>query len=196
VILDRTFVCAPSLVGGVRQIDLRAHKGTGRSGSSWNRPAVAAVSTTVAGSAATAIQDELVWITGGRPSASATVIDEWVPGLTFQIRTWGTVAANRRLCRTSGARVPLNRARLSGGATGPFDDRWDCATGRRVLVRVRAVLGSRASLKSFRGFLRTTVPVKAASLAVRTETGRPLAYAVASESGQSLLYTAPSCFPD
>ena len=69
-------------------------------------------------------------------------------------------------------------------------------TGRRIVVRLRAVVESRASLKSFRGFVRTTIAVKTASLAVRTESGRALAYAEVSDSGKSLLYTAPSCSPD
>jgi hypothetical protein len=38
--------------------------------------------------------------------------------------------------------------------------------------------------------------VKTASLAVRTQSGKPLVYAQVFESGKSFLYTAPSCFPD
>jgi hypothetical protein len=63
-------------------------------------------------------------------------------------------------------------------------------------VRVRAVLGSQTALRSFRGFLRTTVPVREASLAVRTQSGKPLVYAQVFQSGKSLLFTSPTCFPD
>jgi hypothetical protein len=194
-ILDRTSACAPALLGGVRQIDTRAHRGSGRHGAAWNQPAFAGVETSISGSAATAIEDELAWVSAGRPSPGATVVSTLV-GYTFPFRSWGTVAVNAKRCRASSARVPLGRAGLRGGAAGPIDDRWDCATGRRVLVRVRAVLGSQTALRSFRGFLRTTVPVREASLAVRTQSGKPLVYAQVFQSGKSLLFTSPTCFPD
>lgn len=194
-VVDRTFACVPSLVGGVRKVYARAHKGTGRRGSTWDRPAIAAVETNVSGAAATAIEDELVWVTAGRPSSTATVVSTLV-GYTFPMRSWGTVAVSGKRCRASSARIPLSRNGVEGGATGPFDDRWDCATGRRVLVRVRAVLASPSTLKGFRGFLRSTVPIERASLAVRTEKGKPLVYAEVVASGKSLLFTAPTCFPD
>lgn len=194
-VLDRTFVCTPSLVGGIRQIDTRAHRGSGRRGSSWNQPAFAGIETTVSGSAATAIEDELVWVSAGRPSASATVVTTLV-GFTFPFRSWGTIGVNRARCRASAALVPLERSGLTGGVAGPFDDRWDCETARRVLVRVRAVVGSPATLRSFRTVLRTTTPVREAQLAARTQSGRPLVYAQVFQSGKSLLYTSPTCFPD
>lgn len=195
LVLDRTFACTPSFLGGIRQIDTRARRGSGRHGSSWDRPAFAGVETSVSGSAATAIEDELVWVAAGRPSASASVVGTFV-GFTFPFRSWGTIGVNRERCRGSTARVQLGRRGLRGGAAGPIHDRWDCATGRGVLVRVRAVLGSPASLKTFRTVLRTTVPVKSAQLAVRTQSGKPLVYAQVLESGKAFLYTAPSCFPD
>jgi hypothetical protein len=194
-VLDRTFVCTPSLIGGIRQIDTRAHKGSGRRGPSWNQPAFAGVETTVSGAAQTAIEDELVWVSAGRPSASATVVTTLV-GFTFPFRSWGTIGVNRARCRGSAARVALSRSGLSGGAVGPIDDRWDCAPGRRVFVRVRAVLGSAATLSTFRSVLRTTVPVREATLAARAQSGRPLVYAHVLQSGKSLLYTSPTCFPD
>jgi hypothetical protein len=193
-LLDRTFLCAPALVGGVRQIDVRAHAGSRRVGSAWDSPSFAAVSTTVSGSVFTAIADELVWVTAGRPSAHAGVIGVFA-GASFPVRTWGTLAVNNRRCRSS-SRVPTGRSGLGGGAVGPFDDQWDCAVNGRVVVRVRAVLGTQASLTSYRGFLRTTVPVKSASLVVRTQGGRALGYAEVFESGKALLFMSERCFPD
>ena len=195
VVLDRTFVCTPSLIGGIRQIDTRAHRGSGRRGSNWDQPAFAGVETTVSGAAATAIEDELVWVSAGRPSASATVVTTLV-GYTFPFRSWGTIGVNRHRCHVSTARVPLGRRELQGGAAGPIDDRWDCESGRRVFVRVRAVLGSRATLGTFRSVLRTTVPVREAQLAARTQSGKPLVFAEVLQSGKSVLYTSPTCFPD
>lgn len=194
-LIDRSFTCAPALVGGVRQIDARARRGSGHSGSGWDRPAFASVSTIVSGASATAIENELVWVAAGAPSADATVVSTSV-GFTFPFRSWGTIGVNSRLCRATAVRVSLSGQGLRGGPVGPFDDRWDCAAGRRILVRVRAVLESPSGLKSFRGFLRTTVPVRSATLAVQTQAGKRLAYAQVLQSGESLLFTAPSCLPD
>lgn len=195
VVLDRTFVCTPSLIGGIRQIDTRAHGGSGRRGPSWDQPAFAGVETTVSGAAATAIEDELVWVSAGRPSPSATVVTTLV-GFTFPFRSWGTIGVNRARCRASTARVALGRPGLHGGAAGTIDDRWDCASGRRVYVRVRAILGSTTRLSTFRSVLRTTVPVREAVIAARAQSGRPLVYAQVLQSGKALLYTSPTCFPD
>ncbi|HXG76493.1 MAG TPA: hypothetical protein VNJ53_07985 [Gaiellaceae bacterium] len=194
-LLDRTFACSPALVGGVRQIDARARRGSGRQSRGWERPALASLGTTVSGSAATAVEDELAWITAGPPSAEATVVSTPV-GFTFPFRSWGTVAVNRTLCRASTARVALSSTGLRGGPVGVFDDRWDCAVGRRVLVRIRAVLSSPSTLRTFRGFVRTTVPARSAMLAVQTQAGKRLVHAQVHESGRSSLHVAPGCFPD
>lgn len=193
--LDRTFSCTPSLIGGVRKIYVNGHGGSGRHGSRWDRPAFASIRTTVAGAAAIAIQDELVWITGGRPSTAANVLDTLV-GFSFPVRTWGTLAVNRTLCRATSARIPLSPTGLYGGVADALDDRWGCAADRRILVRIRAVLESGSALRTFRGFARTTVPAKAASVAVRTQSGRPLSYAEVDKSGKARLFTARSCVED
>jgi hypothetical protein len=65
-----------------------------------------------------------------------------------------------------------------------------------VFVRVRALLGSKTKLSTFRSVLRTTVPVREAVIAARGESGRPLVYAHVLQSGKSVLYTSPTCFPD
>jgi hypothetical protein len=194
-VVDRTMACAPSLIGGVRQIDTRAYRRSGRKGASWDRPAFADVSTTVSGAAATAVDDELAWVTSGRPSADATVVTTLV-GFTFPMQSWGTLAFNARRCRQTSAKVALGRRGLRGGPVGALDDRWDCASGRRVLVRIRAVTRTPARLASYRGFLRTTVPVQEASLAVQAESGRRLVFSQVLASGKALLFTSPTCFPD
>jgi hypothetical protein len=194
-VLDRTFACAPALIGGIRQVGTRAYRRSGRSGASWHRPAFADVSTTVSGAAATIIEDELAWVTSGRPSAEATVATT-LPGYTFPMRSWGTLAFNGKRCRPSTAKVSLSRGGLRGGAVGAIDDRWDCASGRSVLVRIRAVLTRPARLTGYRGFLRTTVPVESASLAVQAATGRRLVLSQVLPSGKALLFTSPTCYPD
>jgi hypothetical protein len=194
-VIDRTFACNPALIGGIRQIDTRAYRRSGKRGASWDRPAFADVSTSVSGAAATAIEDELAWVTSGRPSAEATVVSTLV-GFTFPMRSWGTLAFNPRLCRPTTAKVALGRTGLRGGPVGATDDRWDCASGRRVLVRIRATLTAPAQLTGYRGFLRTTVPVESASLAVQADSGKRLVFSQVLPSGKALLYTSPTCFPD
>ncbi len=194
-VVDRTVTCVPALVGGVRQVDTLARGGSGRRGSSWNSPALAAVRTTITGAAATAVDDNLVWVVAGTPSAEATVVST-LPGFTFPMRSWGTVAVSRTHCRTSPKRIPFSRKGLGGGAVGPFEDRWDCQPGRRVVVRVRAVVAAKSPLTTYRGFLRTTVPVKSAKLVVATPGGKTLSYAEVFESGKSRIFVSPSCFPD
>jgi hypothetical protein len=196
VVLDRTVACAPALIGGVRQIDAIARAGSGRRGATWASPALASVRTTVSGSALTAVDDNLVWVAAGVPSAEAEVLSVGLPGVSFPLRSWGTLGVNARLCRTSAKRIPLSRKGLSGGPVGVFDDRWDCAGGKRLLIRVRAVVQSTARLGSYRGFLRTTVPVESGTVVIATSAGKPLSYAEVSASGKSRLLVAPSCSPD
>jgi hypothetical protein len=194
-IVDRTFACSPALIGGIRQIDTRAYRRSGKRGASWDRPAFADVSTTVSGAAATIIEDELAWVTSGRPSSDATVATT-IPGFTFPMRSWGTLAFNAKLCRPTTVKVTLGRSGLGGGPVAATDDRWDCASGRRVLVRIRAMLTAPTRLTGYRGFLRTTVPVESASLAVQAVSGKRLVFSQVLPSGKALLYTSPTCFPD
>jgi hypothetical protein len=195
-VVDRTATCAPALIGGVHLVDTIARAGSGKRGGAWSSPALASIRTTVSGSAFTAVDDNLAWVAAGVPAAEAEVLSVGVPGVTFPLRSWGTLGVNSRLCRTIRKRIPFSRKGLSGGPVGVFDDRWDCDGGRRMIVRVRAVLSSKAKLSSYRGFLRTTVPVTSAKLAIATTAGKTLAYAEVSESGKSRLFVAPSCSPD
>ena len=193
--IDRTFVCTAAMAGGVHQFEARAHRGTGRRGSSWQRPAFAAISTSIAGSVADSLKDEIVWMIGGRPAAEATLDSEWTLA-HFPVRGWGTLAVSRLLCRASSARVAVSSRGLAARTIGSFADRYDCQGQRRILVRIRTIAQSPTALKAVRGFLRTTVPLRRAELMVRAVSGTPLVYAQVLESGKSILYTAPSCFPD
>ncbi|HJR95722.1 MAG TPA: hypothetical protein VJ807_09820 [Gaiellaceae bacterium] len=194
-IIDRTFVCTPAFVGGVYKADTRAYRRAGRSGSSWAQPAFADISTGISGAAYTAIKDELAWVTAGKPTPDASVVDTRA-GYTFPMRTWGTIGVNREQCRRSTKPVAFGRSGLRGSRVGMSEEAWDCFAARRVLVRVRAVMTKPAGLTRYIDFLRTTVPVTAASLAMQTSSGKRLVFAQLLESGDSLLYTSPDCFPD
>jgi hypothetical protein len=198
-LLDRTLACSTAFVGGARSVEVRGHRGTGRMGSTWNRPAFAAVTSGRATSGGPSnpslLDNSLVWITAGRPSASSTLVEEHLLSDLYRTRLWGTLAINTRTCRASKAPVNLRPQGLQGGALGPFADSYTCSSPRRVLVRVRAVLASRSVLRRFNEFGRTTVPVREGAFVVQTEAGRRLAYAEVSESGSARLFTARGCFP-
>ena len=195
-IVDRTFACRPSLAGGARKLDTLARRGSGRRGQSWVRPALAGVTTNISGSAATAVDNYLVWVGTGRPSAEAMVPTGPFVLFDFPFRVWGTLAVNRTRCRAATGRVALSRRGLVGGEAGVFPEEFDCTTSSVVLVRIRAVTESRTTLKTYRNFVRTVVPVKEASIAVQTQAGRRLSFAQLSESGKSRIFVAqPPCFP-
>jgi hypothetical protein len=194
-VLDTTVVCGTSEYGGV---DVIGHRGTGRAGGVWDRPAVVSVTN---GSAASGgvdnpslLDNTLTWATAGRPHASATLVEYHLLRQLYLIRTWGTHAVNNPICKPTKARAALSPVGLQGGPLGPFDEHMVCAVRPRVVVRVRVVLARAAVLQSYRKFARTTVPVKEARVVVQTQSGKRLAYGEVFESGKARLFTAPSCF--
>lgn len=105
-----------------------------------------------------------------------------------------------RHCTRTRAPVRLSAGTLKRRATGPLEETFDCAAPRRVLVRVRAMFHVPTVLESGRpwGYPALTAEgeVREAALAVRTQAGRPLAFATVSESGNVRLFTARSCVKD
>ena len=195
-VVDRTFACRPSLAGGARKLDALARRGSGRRGAAWERPALAGVTTNISGAAATAVDNYLVWVGAGRPSSAAMVPTGPFVLFDFPFRVWGTIAVNRTRCSAASGRVALSRRGLVGGVAGVFPEEFDCTTPSVVLVRVRAVTESRTTLRTYRNFVRTVVPVKEASIAVQTRAGKRLAFVQLSESGASRIFVAqPPCFP-
>ena len=191
-VIDRTVVCATLLTGGLRKVEVRGHAGIREAASSWKQLPFAVFSTGSIGARLTALDNSLTWITAGEPSGTTTM------DIGFNLawpHTTGTVAVNRRWCRTSSANVSLARSGLSGGPVGPFGADYDCAAPRRVVVRMRAELQGSSSLHGDGPFLRTNTPLRTARIAMRTESGQPLAYAEVLESGRARLFTARRCTP-
>jgi hypothetical protein len=141
----------------------------------------------------TFLDNSFAWISAGRPSSSTTLGHEFE---TTPVLPSGTLALNRKSCRTVSTPIPLTAASLTGGTASQLGESIDCTAPRRILVRVRAVLVSAATLRGRGDFVRTTTPVRQAKLAARTLTGRPLVYAEVFESGRARLLTASSCTPD
>jgi hypothetical protein len=193
-IVDRTAVCAAELSGGIYEVEIRAQAGAVRKGSRWVKPALAMVTTGSTGSAAQALDNAIGWVVAGTPSPDATLIQTLV-GVTYPISAWGTVAMSNR-CRVSHTRPALSAKGLRGAPVDPFGEVFDCATPRRFLVRVRAVLRTSAALRNRRGYLGTTTPTTEGQVTVSTLAGKRLAYADVQSSGKARLFTAPSCYRD
>lgn len=191
-IVDRTFVCTHAALGDLREIEARAHQGIREGRTTWKQLPFAVVGTGRATSSLSqwrSLTYSYAWITAASPSATTTIDSEWrksgVPA---------TLGVSAKACRKATSRVPLSAAGLSGGGASPFGEELDCATPRRFLVRIRAVLAAPAALRTRQEFLATRVAVREAQLAVRTLTGNPLVYAETFDSGKARLFTAGTCF--
>ena len=192
-VIDRTYSCATAFVGGVYQVESRAHSGR-RAGSQWAKlPYAVVASGGVAGTPGvdSAPANSLAWITAGTPSLTTTIDDEW---LVFTVRAGGTLGVNRAQCDPADARVPLSNTGLRGGSVGLFNEAFDCDVPRRVFVRFRATVRTSVALRErAQLFLATNAPAREAKLAVRTPAGKLLVYADVSESGKARLFTAKGC---
>jgi hypothetical protein len=192
-VIDRTYSCGTVFVGGIYQIESRAHSGR-RVGSQWAKLPYAVVAS--GGVARTPGVDSvpansLAWITAGTPSLTTTIDDEW---LVFTVRAGGTLGVNRAQCDPAGARVPLSNTGLRGGPAGSFNEAFNCDVPKRVFVRFRATVRSSVALRErAQLFLATNAPAREAKLAVRTPAGKLLVYADVSESGKARLFTAQGC---
>jgi hypothetical protein len=187
-VLDRTYACSIALHGGIYQLESRAHPGA-RTGGAWSKLAYAGLR---AGVFSGGTGNLLAWISAGKPTKTTTVDQEF---WTFDVRTFGTIGISGRACNPSRATVPLTAAGLRGGGAAPLGSELKCDVPRRVLLRLRAVLAARASLRG-REFESVHLPVREAKLAVRTPAGRPLSFATVSETGKATLFTAKGCRPE
>jgi hypothetical protein len=191
-VIDRTLRCTTSPSGGIWEIEARANAGI-RQGSGWKQVPYAVSSSGNVGSTLDPLGDALAWVTAGRPSRDTTA--DW--GFrAAQVSRWGTLAVNRRVCRSARARVTLGHSGLEGSSASPFGDKLDCAAPRRVLVRVRAIATTKTDLRARGDFQNTHVPLKSAQLAVTTEKGKPIMYADVADSGRTRLFTAKGCVFD
>jgi hypothetical protein len=195
-LIDRTYSCATTLLGGLYEAKNRAHAGI-RSGSGWAKLPYAVVASGGWAGPLTGLpnapNNTLAWITAGKPTGSTTVGGN---SEVFPVLGGGTIGVNNDACTPSSAKVPLTGAGLRGGAVSPDWIALDCSVGKRVLVHIRAsVDGSSALRERARIFLATNAPATQAKLAVRTPSGRPVSYADVSATGKARLFTAQGCGP-
>ncbi|MBA2296396.1 MAG: hypothetical protein H0W16_14870 [Actinobacteria bacterium] len=96
--------------------------------------------------------------------------------------------------------MPLSSAGLAGGKASPFWDEYDCLAPRRILVRIKGIFHERTSLRRQRGsFFDDLVArggLKQGFLAVRTSTGKPIAFITVHEAGNAQIFVGDSCGPN
>jgi hypothetical protein len=184
-VIDRTVSCSIPSRAGARIVEVRGRSGARRSPSAWiNLPTVN------------------VWERDGGSLVSVSAANPLEPdpasGVVFPPHRL-SIRVDR--CR-SAPRIPFSRRGLSGGRAGQFEDEWECEVRGRVVVRVRATFRAPVPLRRMRvtwsdtRYLQAAGTVTQASLAVRTESGKVVAYGDVNEGGRARLFTASSCIPD
>jgi hypothetical protein len=195
-VIDRTVLCATDPSGGIYEVEIMGRGGTRTGRGAWNKPATVKLTTGSTGSAAQALDNAIGWAIAGTPTADADVIADPFVGFAYPIRVWGAFTMHTR-CRPSRRQVPLSRKGLDGGPTGKLDQTYDCETPRRVLVRMRAAFEQPTELRRHDTWLFTRETVLKGSIAVRTESGRPVLLAEAYASGKANIFISSArCFRD
>ncbi|MBA2740936.1 MAG: hypothetical protein H0U46_02880, partial [Actinobacteria bacterium] len=135
LVIDRTLNCSVNLFAGVRGIEVSARTGTRLLGdaSKWKFLADASVGEPTSG---------IGYVAAGNPLAPLE------PGFPAPAERMSFVAGKK--CRTIGTRSPFSRRGLSGFDASPLADRYDCRTGSRVIVRIRATFREPTSLRQKR----------------------------------------------
>ncbi len=192
-LIDRTYACGTVMLGGLRQIEIRAHAGVRVDGQWLRLPYVGASTGGNAGriDASIPAPNVLTWITAASPASRATVDDEYD---SFSVSATGTLGRNTERCRPVADDVRLTRAGLRGGPVPAQTRAVECDAPMRVLVRIRATALGSAALRGRGGvFVAAASTLRHAELAVRTPNGRRLAYAAVDESGRTRLFTSKGC---
>jgi hypothetical protein len=104
-------------------------------------------------------------------------------------------------CKITKATVPLTAKGLSGGESSIFGEPWPCLSSARLLIRVRGTFAAPAALRPGSipsGFAPVRMliargDVSSAQLAVRTPSGKPLAFASFGRKGKTHVYMARRC---
>jgi hypothetical protein len=184
-VLDRTFSCAVRGVGSPETV---------RHLSVYGEPRIARYAPWAH-----------VASTDGDPSSLGEVPANDSLGAGFRTgRTqhWGAGAAwlNVATCKATQARAPLASKGLRGGPIAQFGASHQCDVPARVLLRVRAVFRSPATLRPDRRaryYLKANGRMASGEVVVRAVNGQPIVYAsVDDRSGRTTILTSPSrCFP-
>jgi hypothetical protein len=192
-VVDRTLLCAADPIGGgLNEVQVRAQAGIRQSARRWRSLASVVVTTGRTGSRTALLDRAFGWAGAGAETGGAT-LGMGDDSYLYTVHDYGSFATSRQLCRADRRRVPLTAKGLDGGPAGQLGDFLECQTPARVLVRLRAVFAAAAPVYGERGFLKSKGTVREAFVAIRTQTGRPIAFAAAFQSGKARLFTAPAC---
>jgi hypothetical protein len=194
-VIDRTMLCSTLPIGGgLYQFEVRAQEGIRQSRTTWRSLAFAAARSGHVTIGPAQLENSLAWAGAGRVSSETSLDHETRD--PYLAKTHGTLALNQKLCSRSSARVRLTARGLDGGPPGQFGQEYDCPAPRRVLVRLRATVRTGEPIYRDRHFVKTRAALQSAYLAIRTRSGKPLAFAAVFESGKARLLTATSCLAD
>jgi hypothetical protein len=165
-VLDRTLLCSTRLQGGLRMIEILATPPV-----PTRRPP---------------LPSSVSMSSGGEATGT------WVWAIASRL-TGRAAHYTRQECRQVNARVPLVTTGLVGGRP-TFQEKQKCEAPRQVLVRVRVTFEqpTRWLVISPR-LMSASGRASHAAIAVRTQNGRPLAFATATRTGVQL-YTARHCW--
>jgi hypothetical protein len=194
-VIDRTFLCSAGVVAGGREIEIYARSGfrSLQNPSLWQM--LPRVELRTRGP-----DHYLVYISAGQPREK----DANNPYDDGPFGSGLSIGATATSCKSAMGNVRLSGRGLTGGAASQLGDTFDCPAPWKILVRVRGVFRAPTSLRLSRRYdwraLRTSFTLREspreAYFAVRTQGGKPLAFAAAFESGKARLFTAPSCVED
>lgn len=181
-VVERTLSCATGVHAGAHVIYVGSQTGF-RNGATFQNLAQANVTT--AGSQVASqpnnYQPQLVAMTAGYPPK---------PPLTT-----GGVGYDGKRCVPTKAQVPFSKRGLSGGVANAFGDQTECFPPGKVLIHFRVAFTSAPTVKVNKKarFYQALGRVRLGQIAVRSATGKPLAYLDVVDAGTSRAYTAGSC---
>jgi hypothetical protein len=181
-VVERTLSCTTGVHAGAHVVYIGSQTGF-KNGDTFQYLAQANVTT--AGSQIASqpnnYQPQLVAMTAGYPPK---------PPLTT-----GGVGYDGKRCVPTKAQVPLSKRGLSGGVANAFGDQTECFPPGKVLIHFRVVFTAPPTVKVNKKarFYQALGRVKLGQMAVRSVTGKPLAYLDVVDAGTSRAFTAGSC---
>ncbi len=182
-VIDRTLTCRTGFGKGTQNVELIALSGF-RSGGrldQFGQVVVATPGNPVPSNRQT-FAPTLVGVTAG-----------WPPPPQFAS---GGMGFSPKLCKPTRVRVAFSQRGLGvGGDASVFGEDLTCVTPRSVVIRVRAAFFGAAKLvpNEKKDYLSADARIKKAQIAVRTPSGKAIAYGEVFDSGKARLFTARSC---
>jgi hypothetical protein len=173
-VLDLRLLCAVSIVGGIPVMEIEAFGRKRGVGQPWERARFHVYS-----GFGNSRDYTFAHASSGDP-----------------VRPGGPSFEVGRACRATTRSVALSSSGLRVQSIGRNGAEVRCFTPKHVLVRVRAVFRSPTRLRRTPYGRGTNTPVREASAAVRTESGKLVAFVSASETGTTRLAAYRDCFAD